>query len=98
MYKANLEDCINRGMQIKEVLKKGQKKKPIKTSDGGKGSAGNDAGSDEEEDKDNNKLKEQLKDSIVHREDLKVTWDDVAGLEAAKEALKEAVILPTKFP
>ena len=25
-------------------------------------------------------------------------WDDVAGLYAAKEALKEAVILPTKFP
>lgn len=27
-----------------------------------------------------------------------VHWDDVAGLETAKEALKEAVILPTKFP
>jgi vacuolar protein-sorting-associated protein 4 len=27
-----------------------------------------------------------------------VKWDDVAGLEAAKESLKEAVILPIKFP
>jgi vacuolar protein-sorting-associated protein 4 len=27
-----------------------------------------------------------------------VSWDDVAGLEAAKEALKEAVVLPIKFP
>ena len=27
-----------------------------------------------------------------------VSWDDVAGLETAKEALKEAVILPVKFP
>ncbi|EIM92022.1 AAA-domain-containing protein [Stereum hirsutum FP-91666 SS1] len=27
-----------------------------------------------------------------------VRWDDVAGLEAAKESLKEAVILPIKFP
>lgn len=27
-----------------------------------------------------------------------VKWDDVAGLENAKEALKEAVILPIKFP
>ena len=27
-----------------------------------------------------------------------MSWDDVAGLEMAKEALKEAVILPIKFP
>ena len=27
-----------------------------------------------------------------------VKWEDVAGLFAAKEALKEAVILPVKFP
>lgn len=27
-----------------------------------------------------------------------VKWDDVAGLELAKDALKEAVILPVKFP
>jgi vacuolar protein-sorting-associated protein 4 len=51
-----------------------------------------------EEDKDKDKIVEGLKDSIIKREDLKITWDDVAGLEAAKEALKEAVILPTRFP
>lgn len=27
-----------------------------------------------------------------------IRWDDVAGLEIAKESLKEAVILPIKFP
>ena len=27
-----------------------------------------------------------------------VHWDDIAGLDAAKEALKEAVILPIRFP
>lgn len=27
-----------------------------------------------------------------------VRWEDVAGLEQAKESLKEAVILPIKFP
>lgn len=27
-----------------------------------------------------------------------VKWSDVAGLEAAKEGLQEAVILPIKFP
>lgn len=33
---------------------------------------------------------------VVERPNVK--WEDVAGLEAAKEALKEAVILPIKFP
>lgn len=27
-----------------------------------------------------------------------IKWTDVAGLDGAKEALKEAVILPIKFP
>lgn len=27
-----------------------------------------------------------------------IRWEDVAGLEGAKEALKEAVILPIRFP
>ncbi len=27
-----------------------------------------------------------------------IKWDDVAGLIGAKESLKEAVILPIKFP
>lgn len=27
-----------------------------------------------------------------------VKWDDIAGLFAAKEALKEAVLLPARFP
>lgn len=27
-----------------------------------------------------------------------VHWDDIAGLQVAKEALKESVILPVKFP
>lgn len=36
-------------------------------------------------------------ESIV-TETPNVRWDDIAGLEGAKEALKEAVILPIKFP
>lgn len=35
---------------------------------------------------------------VVYTEKPNVKWDDVAGLEGAKEALKEAVILPVKFP
>ena len=36
-------------------------------------------------------------DAIV-TEKPNVKWDDIAGLEAAKKALQEAVILPIKFP
>ena len=32
------------------------------------------------------------------KEKPNVRWDDVAGLLQAKEALKEAVIMPIKFP
>ncbi|TRZ00168.1 hypothetical protein DNTS_020921, partial [Danionella cerebrum] len=43
------------------------------------------------------KLQEHLMGAIV-MEKPNVRWNDVAGLEGAKEALKEAVILPIKFP
>lgn len=34
----------------------------------------------------------------ILKEKPNVRWEDIAGLESAKEALKEAVILPIKFP
>lgn len=37
-------------------------------------------------------------ESAIMCEKPDVKWDDVAGLEGAKEALKEAVILPLRFP
>ena len=43
------------------------------------------------------KLKEQLAGCLVS-DKPNVKWDDVAGLHAAKATLKEAVILPIKFP
>ena len=35
---------------------------------------------------------------IKKKAEIYLQWDDVAGLEAAKDALKEAVILPVKYP
>ncbi|RYQ97832.1 hypothetical protein Ahy_B08g093902 isoform C [Arachis hypogaea] len=36
--------------------------------------------------------------SAIKRENPNVKWSDVAGLERAKQAFQEAVILPLKFP
>jgi vacuolar protein-sorting-associated protein 4 len=52
---------------------------------------------DEGPDAENAKLREALGGVIV-TDKPNVSWDDVAGLEGAKDALKEAVIIPTKFP
>lgn len=44
---------------------------------------------------------EQLKDSLmasIVSEKPNVKWEDVAGLESAKEELQEAVVLPLNFP
>eukprot|EP00956_Cyclotella_meneghiniana_P012781 scaffold18176_cov54-Cyclotella_meneghiniana.AAC.3 len=42
-------------------------------------------------------LRESLADSVV-TENPNVRWDDVAGLEKAKESLKESVITPLQHP
>lgn len=60
-----------------------QKKKPKNDKDDG----------DEEE----AKLAKALSEAIV-TEKPNVKWSDVSGLEGAKEGLKEAVILPIRFP
>ncbi|KAL0460063.1 UNVERIFIED_CONTAM: protein SUPPRESSOR OF K(+) TRANSPORT GROWTH DEFECT 1 [Sesamum latifolium] len=51
----------------------------------------------EGEDGDKEKLRAGLNSAII-REKPNVKWNDVAGLESAKQALQEAVILPVKFP
>eukprot|EP00698_Gefionella_okellyi_P003867 TRINITY_DN13586_c0_g1_i1.p1 TRINITY_DN13586_c0_g1~~TRINITY_DN13586_c0_g1_i1.p1 ORF type:complete len:443 (-),score=83.64 TRINITY_DN13586_c0_g1_i1:68-1396(-) len=50
-----------------------------------------------DEDPDRARLRGALDGAIV-KEKPNVRWDDVAGLEGAKAALREAVILPVKFP
>lgn len=52
---------------------------------------------DDDQDPEVKKLRAGLTSAIVS-EKPNVKWEDVAGLEGAKEALKEAVILPIKFP
>lgn len=88
---------LDRAEKLKEYLKKG-KKKPVK--DGESSSKDEKKSGDEESDSDDpekKKLQTKLEGAIVI-EKPNVKWSDVAGLEGAKEALKEAVILPIKFP
>lgn len=61
-------------------------------------SSNNNNGDDDDDDgEDKKKLRGALSGAILN-EKPNVRWEDVAGLEGAKEALKEAVILPVKFP
>jgi len=93
---------IQRAEEIKAALEKRNatpKKKVTagggevedKKQDGGKG------GEKKDEDPETAKLEAAIANAIV-RETPNVRWDDVAGLESAKALLKEAVILPTRFP
>lgn len=52
---------------------------------------------DEHKDPEKEKLRKGLEGAILS-ERPNVKWDDIAGLEAAKEALQETIILPVKFP
>ena len=60
---------------------------------GGNNKGGKGGGDDEGDDQ----FKNQLSDAIV-KEKPDVKWEDVAGLENAKKAIQEAVILPIQFP
>jgi len=89
---------LSRAEKLKDYVNgKNDKKKPVKAGEsGGKKDKDGDSDSDDS-DPEKKKMQTKLEGAIV-MEKPNVKWDDVAGLESAKEALKEAVILPIKFP
>ncbi|XP_063244766.1 vacuolar protein sorting-associated protein 4 [Bacillus rossius redtenbacheri] len=87
---------LDRAEKLKEYLKKGKTKKPVKEGESKSDDKKSDSDSDSD-DPEKKKLQAKLEGAIVV-EKPQVKWSDVAGLEGAKEALKEAVILPIKFP
>jgi vacuolar protein-sorting-associated protein 4 len=85
VYTKKAIEYINRAKEIKKAMEKGKGKEK---------KGGNGEGDEDEEAK---KLEEQLSGCLVS-EKPNVKWSDVAGLDKAKEALKEAVVLPIRFP
>jgi vacuolar protein-sorting-associated protein 4 len=96
-----VEGYMKRAEELSEYVKK-QNDSASSTSNNKKGSGdknGGDGGDGEnkEGDEEKKKLRGHLAASVV-AEKPNVKWDDVAGLENAKESLKETVILPVMFP
>ncbi|GFY67712.1 vacuolar protein sorting-associated protein 4B [Trichonephila inaurata madagascariensis] len=88
-------EYLEKAERIKMYLKKhknGAEKEPVQPSE-----KDNEDSDNESEDPETKKLVNQLEGAII-MEKPNVKWSDVAGLDGAKEALKEAVILPIKFP
>jgi len=91
---------LKRAEEIKDALsnpqpKSHKKRKPkLRANSGAESKENDDIDSDDEEVM---KLQSGLCNAIVI-DKPKVKWSDVAGLETAKSLLKEAVILPLRFP
>ena len=103
MIRTKASEYMERAEKLKNHLAdadKGTKKKPAAVGSNGKVSGGGGKGKDDEDeelDPDAKKLRGALQGAIL-TDKPNIKWEDVAGLEQAKEALKEAVILPIKFP
>ncbi|ROT42022.1 vacuolar protein sorting-associated protein [Sodiomyces alkalinus F11] len=94
MIRAKTAEYMDRAEKLKSHLDEVEAKKTA-----GKGAVGANGKSkdDKEEDGEDKKLKNALSSAIL-QERPNVRWEDVAGLEAAKETLKEAVVIPIRFP
>ena len=80
-----------------EYIKKSALDKPDEPTAGGTAQKKKPKKGADESDDEEAKLSKALSEAIV-TEKPNVKWDDVSGLEGAKEGLKEAVILPIRFP
>lgn len=101
LIRSKINEYLLRAEMLKQHLASGEKSKKNVVGangvvNGGSGAAGK-KGDEDENDPEVKKLRAGLANAIiVDKPDVK--WDDVAGLEVAKESLKEAVVLPIKFP
>ena len=101
MIRSKTSEYLERAEKLKaHIEQNSNRKKPAAMGVNGKavnGAGKASSGDGDDEDGDTKKLRGALQGAIL-TDKPNVKWEDVAGLEAAKEALKEAVILPIKFP
>ncbi|KZS90331.1 AAA-domain-containing protein [Sistotremastrum niveocremeum HHB9708] len=101
LIRKKIDEYLDRAEKLKEHLEKAEEKRGraavgANGKESGVGGGGKKKDEDDD-DADTKKLRGALASAILS-ERPNVKWDDVAGLEGAKDALKEAVILPIKFP
>jgi len=110
--RGKVESYLKRAEEIKNNSKNGGKKKPVSESGSMKDNKDDDDGGDPDRKRMMQKFEGKLQSFFLVQScshhitrilgaivtDPNVTFADVVGLEQAKEALKEAVILPVKFP
>ncbi|KAI1378132.1 vacuolar protein sorting-associated protein VPS4 [Hypoxylon crocopeplum] len=103
MIRQKTAEYMDRAEKLKAHLSdaEAKRKKPGMVGANGSSTGGTGKGKQNGEDggidEDSKKLRNALAGAIL-QDRPNVKWDDVAGLDGAKEALKEAVLLPIKFP
>ncbi|MFX1524103.1 MAG: AAA family ATPase [Promethearchaeota archaeon] len=91
----NIEEYVERAKILKSHLggPRAMRARPIDTSKGGDDSSVDTSGVSSEE----QELIDTISGTIV-TESPKVNWEDIAGLENVKQALREAIVLPIAKP
>lgn len=84
---------ITRAEMIKTELKRQGEREEKRSS-----SQGSPKTIKESDDDGNSALKSNILGTMINPSNINVSWDDVAGLDKAKETIREAVILPLRFP
>jgi vacuolar protein-sorting-associated protein 4 len=110
--RAKVESYLKRAEELKNMAKQGPVKKKALADDGaGRGNSRDNKDDDESGDPEKKRMIQKFEGKFHYIQyfcslpivgaivtDPNVSFADVIGLEQAKEALKEAVILPVKFP
>jgi len=92
-----VEEYLNRAEELKKAIAEQKDRKAVPSATAKGPSKDNSGNGEDGEDAETKKMQNALSSAIL-AEKPNVRWEDIAGLESAKEALKEAVILPIKFP